>query len=130
EETLGYRLMDPKTRKFYTSRDVEFFEKKEAETPPLDSQNVDFSPVVKIEADVPSKDESDDGDDGVDQTEPRPMGTVQSMPKWCTSTLRDERLDAPLDTSTPGPWNHSKAREEVNFSLMSRVIESDEPSTV
>ncbi|KAH9290785.1 hypothetical protein KI387_034902, partial [Taxus chinensis] len=80
--------------------------------------------------DVPSEDESDDGDDGVDQIEPQPMGTVQSMPKWCTSTLRDVRMDAPPDTSTPGPRTRSKAREEVKFSLMSRVIESDEPSTV
>ncbi|KAH9321794.1 hypothetical protein KI387_016433, partial [Taxus chinensis] len=100
--------MDPKTRKFYTSRDVEFFEKKEAENPPPDSPDVDFSLVVKIEPDVPSEDESDDGDDGVDQIEPRPMGTVQRMPKWCTSTLRDARMDAPLDTSTPGPWTCSK----------------------
>ncbi|KAH9295152.1 hypothetical protein KI387_038740, partial [Taxus chinensis] len=59
-------IMDPKTRKFYTSRDVEFFEKKEAESPPPDSPDVDFSPIVKIEVDVPSDDESDDGDDGVD----------------------------------------------------------------
>ncbi|KAH9309287.1 hypothetical protein KI387_037198, partial [Taxus chinensis] len=68
--TLGYRLMDPKTRKVYTSRDVEFFEKKEAESPPPDSPDVDFSPVVKIEADVPTDDESDDGDDGDDLIEP------------------------------------------------------------
>ncbi|KAH9313159.1 hypothetical protein KI387_028194, partial [Taxus chinensis] len=39
-------------------------------------------------------------------------------------------MDAPLDTSTPGPKTHSKAREEVKFALMSRVIESDESSTV
>ncbi|KAH9328474.1 hypothetical protein KI387_000582 [Taxus chinensis] len=122
--------MDPKTRKVYTSRDVEFFVKKEAETPPLESQDVDFSPVVKIEVEVPSEDENDDGDDGVDQIEPRPMGTVKRMPKWCTSTLRDVRLDAPPDTSTLGPQTRSKVREEVNFNLMSRVIESDEPSTI
>ncbi|KAH9316829.1 hypothetical protein KI387_044567 [Taxus chinensis] len=78
----------------------------------------------------PHDDESDDGDDGVDLIEPRPTGIVQHMLKWCTSTLRDARMDAPLDTSTPGPRNRNKAREELNFSLMSRVIESDEPSTV
>ncbi|KAH9328598.1 hypothetical protein KI387_000706, partial [Taxus chinensis] len=59
-------LMDPKTRKFYTSRDVEFFENKEAKTPPRDSHDVDISPVVKIKADFPIDDESDDGDDGDD----------------------------------------------------------------
>ncbi|KAH9324630.1 hypothetical protein KI387_004808, partial [Taxus chinensis] len=74
--------------------------------------------------------ESDDGDDGGDMIEPRPTGIAQRMPKWCTSTLRDARMDVPLDTSTPGPRTHSKEREEVNFALMSRVIESDEPSIV
>ena len=39
-------------------------------------------------------------------------------------------MDAPPNTSTPGPRTRSKAREEVNFALMSRVIESDEPSTI
>ncbi|KAH9292596.1 hypothetical protein KI387_042218, partial [Taxus chinensis] len=68
--------MDPKTIKFYTSKDIEFFEKKEAKSPPPDSQDVDFSPVVKTKTDVPSEDESDDGDDGVDQIEPQPMGIV------------------------------------------------------
>ncbi|KAH9311518.1 hypothetical protein KI387_026553, partial [Taxus chinensis] len=63
EENLRHRLMDPKTRKVYTSRDVEFFKKKEVETPPPDSQDVDFPPIVKIEVDVPSEDESNDGDD-------------------------------------------------------------------
>ncbi|KAH9302403.1 hypothetical protein KI387_013986, partial [Taxus chinensis] len=58
--------MDPKTKKFYTSRYVEFFEKKEVEAPPPDSPDVDPSPVVKTEADVPTNDESDDGDDGDD----------------------------------------------------------------
>ncbi|KAH9309512.1 hypothetical protein KI387_037423, partial [Taxus chinensis] len=61
--TLGYRLMDQKTRKEYTSRDVDFFEKKEANSSPPDSPNLDYSPVVNIEADVPTDDESDDGDD-------------------------------------------------------------------
>ncbi|KAH9320541.1 hypothetical protein KI387_015180, partial [Taxus chinensis] len=73
--------MDPKTKKLYTSRDVEFLEKKEAETPPPDSPNVDFSLVVKIESDVPLEDESDDGDDDVDQIEPQPTGTAHRMPK-------------------------------------------------
>ncbi|KAH9315807.1 hypothetical protein KI387_024434, partial [Taxus chinensis] len=50
---------------------------KEEETPPLDSLDVDISPVVKIEADVPSEDESDDGHDCVDEKEPQPMRTVQ-----------------------------------------------------
>ncbi|KAH9315490.1 hypothetical protein KI387_024117, partial [Taxus chinensis] len=54
--------MDPKTKKVYTSRDVEFFEKKEEKTP-SDSRDVDFSPVVKIEANITSEDESNDGDD-------------------------------------------------------------------
>ncbi|KAH9314462.1 hypothetical protein KI387_023089, partial [Taxus chinensis] len=49
-------------------------------SPPLDSPDVDSSPFVKIEADVPTDDESDDGDDGVDQIEPQPMGTVQLIP--------------------------------------------------
>ncbi|KAH9323797.1 hypothetical protein KI387_018436, partial [Taxus chinensis] len=61
---------------------------------------------------VPSEDESDDRDDGVDQIEPQPMGIVQRMPKWCTSTLRDARMDVPPDTSTSGPRTRSKAREE------------------
>ncbi|KAH9295075.1 hypothetical protein KI387_038663, partial [Taxus chinensis] len=67
---LGTRLMDPKTRKFYTSRDVEFFEKKEVETPPPDSPDVDISPIVKTKVDVPTDDDSDDGDDGDDQIGP------------------------------------------------------------
>ncbi|KAH9299820.1 hypothetical protein KI387_031502, partial [Taxus chinensis] len=58
EEALGYRLMDPKTRKVYTSRDVEFFEKKEAETPSPNSPDVDISPVVKIEVDVSVDDDT------------------------------------------------------------------------
>ncbi|KAH9296855.1 hypothetical protein KI387_028537, partial [Taxus chinensis] len=63
--TLGYRLMDPKTKKVYTNRDVEFFKKKEVESPPLDSSDVYSSPVVKIEANVPTNDDNDYGDDGV-----------------------------------------------------------------
>ncbi|KAH9308515.1 hypothetical protein KI387_036426, partial [Taxus chinensis] len=59
-----------KIRKVYTSRHVEFFEKKEAESPPLDSPNVDSSPVVIPKGDVPTDDESDDGDDGVDVIDP------------------------------------------------------------
>ncbi|KAH9313368.1 hypothetical protein KI387_028403, partial [Taxus chinensis] len=51
------------TRKVYTSRDVEFIEKKEVEAPPPDSPDVDSSLVVKPEANVPTDDESDDGDD-------------------------------------------------------------------
>ncbi|KAH9309175.1 hypothetical protein KI387_037086, partial [Taxus chinensis] len=62
EEALRYRLMDMKTKKFYTSRDVELFEKKEAETPPPDSLGVDISPVVKVEADVATDDDCDDED--------------------------------------------------------------------
>ncbi|KAH9320809.1 hypothetical protein KI387_015448, partial [Taxus chinensis] len=108
EETLGYRLMDPKTRKVYTSRDVEVFEKKEAESPPPDSPDVDSSLVVNIEVDLPIDDESDDGYDGDDLIEPRPTRTVQRMPKWYTSMVRDARMDAPPDTSTPGPWTRSK----------------------
>ncbi|KAH9303821.1 hypothetical protein KI387_008225, partial [Taxus chinensis] len=51
------------------------------------------------------------------------------MPKLCTSTLQDARMDAPPDTSTPGPRTRSKEREEVSFTLMSRVIDSNDPST-
>ncbi|KAH9307497.1 hypothetical protein KI387_035408, partial [Taxus chinensis] len=51
-----------------------FFEKKEVEAPPPDSPNVDISPIVEIEADVPIEDESDDGDDVDDKIEPQPMG--------------------------------------------------------
>ncbi|KAH9323791.1 hypothetical protein KI387_018430, partial [Taxus chinensis] len=106
EDNIGYRLMDPKTRRVYTSRDVEFFDKKEAESPPLDSPDVDSSPVLKIEVDVPLDDEIDDGDDGDDLIEPRPIITIQHIPNWYTSMLRDARMDAPSDTSTPGPWTH------------------------
>ncbi|KAH9322619.1 hypothetical protein KI387_017258, partial [Taxus chinensis] len=63
EETLGYRLMDLKTKKVYTSKDVEFFLKKEVENPPPNSPDVYYSPVVKKEATIPTNDESDDGND-------------------------------------------------------------------
>ncbi|KAH9304793.1 hypothetical protein KI387_009197, partial [Taxus chinensis] len=59
----------------YTSKDVEFFEKKEAKSPPPDSPDVDSSPVIKTEADVPTDDENDDGDNGDDLIEPQPTGT-------------------------------------------------------
>ncbi|KAH9295157.1 hypothetical protein KI387_038745 [Taxus chinensis] len=83
--------MDLKTKKFSTSRDVEFCEKKEQETPPQDLPDVDFLPIVKTKVDVPIDDETDDGDDGDDQIEPRPMGAVECIPKWYTSMLRDKK---------------------------------------
>ncbi|KAH9300293.1 hypothetical protein KI387_011876, partial [Taxus chinensis] len=90
---LGYKLMDLKTRKVYSSRDVAFFEKKEEDTPPSDSPDVYFSLVVEKKVDIPADDESDDGDDGNDQIEPQPMGVVQCIPKWYTNMLRDAKLD-------------------------------------
>ncbi|KAH9301195.1 hypothetical protein KI387_012778, partial [Taxus chinensis] len=59
EESFAYRLMDLKTRKVNTSRDVEYFEKKEFETPP-NSPNVNSIPIVKKEENVPIDDEIDD----------------------------------------------------------------------
>ncbi|KAH9314840.1 hypothetical protein KI387_023467, partial [Taxus chinensis] len=53
---------------------------KQEESPPSNSPDVDFSPIVKIKFDV-LDDENDDGDDGDDQIEPRPIGLVQCMPK-------------------------------------------------
>ncbi|KAH9328288.1 hypothetical protein KI387_000396 [Taxus chinensis] len=109
EEDLKYKLMDSKTRKVYTNGDVDFFEKNEVENPSPDSPNVDISPVVKIEVDVPMDDDNDDGNDGDDQTRPRPTGIVQYMHKWYTNMIQDAKMDAPPDTSTTGPQNRSKA---------------------
>ncbi|KAH9289608.1 hypothetical protein KI387_033725, partial [Taxus chinensis] len=64
--------MDPKTKKVYTSTDVDLFKKKEVESPPLDSPDVDYLPVVKTEVDVPTDDENDDGDAGDEKIKPRP----------------------------------------------------------
>ncbi|KAH9300950.1 hypothetical protein KI387_012533, partial [Taxus chinensis] len=60
---LGYRLMDSKTRRVYTSRNDGFFEKKEDNIPSPDSPDVDISLVVKTKVDVPADDDSDYGDD-------------------------------------------------------------------
>ncbi|KAH9288227.1 hypothetical protein KI387_032344, partial [Taxus chinensis] len=49
----------------------------EAENPPPDSLDVEFSLVVKKEFDVCTNDDNDNGDDGDDQIEPRPTGLVQ-----------------------------------------------------
>ncbi|KAH9320660.1 hypothetical protein KI387_015299, partial [Taxus chinensis] len=51
------------TRKFYTSKDVELFEKKKDKAPSKESPYVDSKPIVKIESDVPIDDDSDEGDD-------------------------------------------------------------------
>lgn len=76
---LGYRLMDPKTRKVYTSRDVEFFEKKEEDAPSIHSHDENVIPIVKTEDGNHFENDSDDGEDGEIQP---PTGTTKSMPKW------------------------------------------------
>ncbi|KAH9313426.1 hypothetical protein KI387_044060 [Taxus chinensis] len=131
EEALGYRLWDPKAKKVYTSRDVEFFEKKQADAPLNDSTNMQNTPLVKKKFDVPTEDDSDELDDGEKLDPPQANGTSKKLPTWYTQLIRDANLDeAPSTLSNPRPKTHSQACEEDNYSLMSRVVETVEPSTV
>ncbi|KAH9300734.1 hypothetical protein KI387_012317, partial [Taxus chinensis] len=71
---LGYRLMDPKTRRVYTSWDVEFFEKKEAYAPSIYSHDEKIIPRVKTKDGNHFDDDSDDGEDNEIQP---PTGTTK-----------------------------------------------------
>ncbi|KAH9314932.1 hypothetical protein KI387_023559, partial [Taxus chinensis] len=83
-----------------------------------------------IKFDVPTEDDSDELDDGENLDPPQANGTAKKLPKWYTQLIRDVNLDeAPSTSSNPGPRTHSQAREEVNYALMSRVVETVEPST-
>ncbi|KAH9323937.1 hypothetical protein KI387_018576, partial [Taxus chinensis] len=96
---LGYRLMNPRTRRVYTSQDVELFEKKEEDAPSIHSHDEKIIPTVKTKDVNHFDDNSDDGEDNEIQP---PTGTTKSMPKWYTSMIRDAKLDSVPDTSTTG----------------------------
>ncbi|KAH9323160.1 hypothetical protein KI387_017799, partial [Taxus chinensis] len=83
-----------------------------------------------IEFDVPTEDDSDELDDGENLDPPQANGTAKKLPKWYTQLIRDVNLDgAPSTSSNPRPRTRSQAREEVNYALMSRVVEPVKPST-
>ncbi|KAH9317504.1 hypothetical protein KI387_019273, partial [Taxus chinensis] len=84
-----------------------------------------------IEFDVPTEDGSDELDDGKNLDPPHANGTAKKLPKWYTQLIRDANLDeAPITSSNPRPRTRSQAHEEVNYALMSRVVETVEPSIV
>lgn len=127
DEALGYRLMDPRTRRVYTSRDIEFIEKKEVDAPSIHSHDEKIIPTVKTEDGNHFDNDNDDGEDGEIQP---PTGTAKSMPKWYTSMMRDAKLDSAPDTFTTGMRTSGMARNEVNLALMGKVVETTEPSIV
>ncbi|KAH9330597.1 hypothetical protein KI387_002705, partial [Taxus chinensis] len=111
--------------------DVEFFEKKQADALLNDSTNKQNTLLVKTKFDVPTKDDSDELDDGENLDPPQENGTTKKLPKWYDQLIRDANLDeAPSTSSNPGPRTRSQAREDVNYALMSRVVEIVEPSIV
>ncbi|KAH9309923.1 hypothetical protein KI387_037834, partial [Taxus chinensis] len=89
------------------------------------------TPLVKTKFDVPTEDDSDELDDGENLDPPQANGIAKKLPKWYTQLIRDANLDeAPSISSNPGPRTRSQAREEVNYALMSRVVETIGPSTI
>ncbi|KAH9304478.1 hypothetical protein KI387_008882, partial [Taxus chinensis] len=83
------------------------------------------------EFDVPTEDDSDELDDGENLDPPQANGIAKKLPKWYNQLIRDVNLDeAPSTSSNLGPRTRSQAHEEVNYALMSRVVETVKPSTV
>ncbi|KAH9322071.1 hypothetical protein KI387_016710, partial [Taxus chinensis] len=73
----------------------------------------------------------DELDDGENLDPPQANGIDKRLPKWYTQLIRDTNLDeAPSTSSNPGPRTRIQAREEVDYALMSRIVEIVEPFTV
>ncbi|KAH9290868.1 hypothetical protein KI387_034985, partial [Taxus chinensis] len=89
------------------------------------------TPLVNTKFYVPTEDDSDELDDGENLDPPQANGIAKKLPKWYTQLIIDANFDeAPSTSSNPRPRTRNQAREEVNYALMSRVVETVEPSTV
>lgn len=112
--------MDPNAKKIYISRDVIFYEKNDASSPPASSPTSNSAHIFNM----------DGKNDGHVDSQSTPTNVTKPLPKWYTSTIRDAKLDGVPDTSTSGPRTRSMARNEVNLALMTTVAKIFEPSNV